>query len=530
MTQIPTSKQHTDAPNGKLVGPAVPSMIDMDQTLSQLSDAGAMLEESLDASEQFLRELAIGASSPGIGADPNSKHAIADAANLVGLDPMDPKFIDRWLVEASRVFESGLGLVLVNTAGKILESYFKGFDSVPLRLQSGMITKIAKRAMLDPRVLVSVSSLAEDDSEDDPSSPTAKGNSFCVNLNRLSQITERPLLAFAWRLKQSSGYALLIIDASIRADQKMEICKVDEQQPTDSRLIQLEKSLDSWYLIKRCKWAIRWFQRADWLKTHPRAIGIPIVCAILSLLCPIPYYPKRECIFEPEFKQFVPSPVAGRIAKCQVRPGDRVENGQLLANLDGEEMKRELATAEAELEGAQKKFNAALASKSSGDRGIAKVEIQKAEAKIQSLRDQLQRLEVRATTDGVIVQGDWQKSIGMPVTLGQNLFEIAKLESMTAEVHLSAQDLGQIKVGDRVAIRTDVAGGHTFVGEIGRIEPRAKIEDTKAIFVADVVISDPHFELRPGMKASAQITAGWRSLGWLLFSRPYRWFLNQWVW
>lgn len=508
------------------------TLIDVDSTLSQLSNAGALLEESLDASEQILRELAVGSQldERETGVHRMANRVASPSPTPPGLDPMDPNFLDRWLSSASQVFESAVGFVLVNATGKILESYFKGFDSVPLRLQSGMLTKIAKQAILDSSVLLSVSSIAANDSEDDTTTPASGSNSFCVNLNRLSQITKRPLLAFVWRLRHSSGIAMLIVDASINAEEKIRLAQIVEHQPTEARLVRLERELDAWYLIKRCKWAIRWFHRADWIKSHPRAFAIPAICAVLSLLCPVPYYPKRECIFEPEFKQFVPSPVEGRIAKCLVRPGDRVEAGQLLASLDGEEMKRELATAEAELEGAQKKFNSAMASKSSGELGLAKVEIQKSEAKIHNLRDQLQRLEVRATTEGVIVQGDWQKSVGMPVTLGQNLFEIAKLESMTAEVHLSAQDLGQITVGDRVAIRTDVSGGHTFVGEIGRIEPRAKIEDTQAIFVADVVISDPHFELRPGMKASAQITAGWRSVGWLLFSRPYRWFLNQWVW
>jgi multidrug resistance efflux pump len=193
-------------------------------------------------------------------------------------------------------------------------------------------------------------------------------------------------------------------------------------------------------------------------------------------------------------------------------------------------MLRDLSTAQAELEGATKKLDTAIAMRTAGEMGVAKVEVRRAQTRIESLQDQLSRLEVRALADGTVVQGDWKRSIGMPVTLGQNLFEIAEMESMTVEVHLNAQDLGQIKVGDKVAVRSDATGGKSFHGSIGRIEPRASIIDQETIFIADVIIADSSMQLRPGMKATAQIEAGWRSVGWLLFSKPYRWLANQWIW
>ena len=101
---------------------------------------------------------------------------------------------------------------------------------------------------------------------------------------------------------------------------------------------------------------------------------------------------------------------------------------------------------------------------------------------------------------------------------------------MTAEVRLLSSDLAQINVGDEVSIRSDASGIATFRGKISRIEPRATVIDDAAVFVADVVIRDPELQLRPGMKATAQIKAGWRSLGWYLFNRPYRWIANQWIW
>ena len=220
----------------------------------------------------------------------------------------------------------------------------------------------------------------------------------------------------------------------------------------------------------------------------------------------------------------------GRIASCDVRPGDNVISGQLLAKLDDDQLQRDLAAARADFDGAEKKRDTALATRAAGNAGIADIEMEQARLKIVSLEEQLKRLEIRATKAGVVVQGDWHRSIGMPVTLGQSLFEVAELETMTAEVRLNAYDLEQINVGDEVSVRSDASGGETFRGRISRIEPRATILDDAAVFIADVVIRDPQLMLRPGMKATAQITAGWKPIGWLLFVRPYRWIANQWIW
>ena len=101
---------------------------------------------------------------------------------------------------------------------------------------------------------------------------------------------------------------------------------------------------------------------------------------------------------------------------------------------------------------------------------------------------------------------------------------------MTAELRLRSSDLAEINVGDEVSVRSDASGIATFRGKISRIEPRATVIEEAAVFVADVVIHDPDRQLRPGMKASAQINAGWRTLGWYLFNRPFRWIANQWIW
>jgi len=364
--------------------------------------------------------------------------------------------------------------------------------------------------------------------------PEAMRFAGSVFLNELSQAIDRPLVAIPFRLENSSGVVVLLVEVRSKGEPALPIDEIlaeaEHLWMKPSVQDALLKQLDAWYFIQRANVFMRTLGTLDWIRSQPRLwlSLLGLVCVLL--IAPVPYYPRRECVFEPESKQFLSSPMQGRIASCGVRPGDNVIQGQLLARLDDDQLQRDLAAARADFDGAEKKRDSALATRAAANAGIADIEMEQARLKIQSLEEQLRRLEIRATKDGVLVQGDWHRNVGMPVTLGQSLFEVAELESMTAEVRLNAYDLELINVGDEVVVRSDASGGESFHGRISRIEPRAIILDDNAVFIADVVIRDPQRMLRPGMKANAQITAGWKPLGWLLFVRPYRWIANQWIW
>lgn len=353
-------------------------------------------------------------------------------------------------------------------------------------------------------------------------------------LSQLSEAIDVPLISIPLRLEDSSGVLVLLVETRSKEEPAPPIDQfltgIEQLWMSASMKAALLRQLDAWYFLHRAGVFMRTVGAMDWIRSQPRLWSSLLGLVCVLLIAPVPYYPRRECVFEPESKQFLSSPMQGRIASCDVRPGDNVISGQLLAKLDEDQLQRDLAAAHADFDGAEKKRDSALATRAAGNAGIADIEMEQARLKIVSLEEQLKRLEIRATKAGVVVQGDWHRNIGMPVTLGQSLFEVAELETMTAEVRLNAYDLEQINVGDEVSVRSDASGGETFRGHISRIEPRATILDDTAVFIADVVIRDPQLMLRPGMKATAQVTAGWKPIGWLLFVRPYRWIANQWIW
>lgn len=289
--------------------------------------------------------------------------------------------------------------------------------------------------------------------------------------------------------------------------------------------------LEAWTLAKEGGYWLSLLDRyTQWRKIPRRWILTGVVGFALLMCLPIPYRPQRDCVLEPTTKRFVASPIEGVLASITVRPGEHVKHGQILGHIDDGPLKREMAAAEAELQTANKKRDVALATRASGDLRLAQLECQQIELKIETLRDRLERLEIISPAEGVIVQGDWYGNEGMPVTLGQTLFEIAPMDRMTAEIHLKAEDLPWIQVGAASVMRSESTGTKSWTGKLTRLEPHAEIIDDQAVYIAEMEVENDHGLFRPGMKAQAVVDAGNHTIGWLLFHKPYHWLINQWVW
>ncbi|MCA9132308.1 MAG: efflux RND transporter periplasmic adaptor subunit [Planctomycetales bacterium] len=289
--------------------------------------------------------------------------------------------------------------------------------------------------------------------------------------------------------------------------------------------------LDVWSCCRSATTFRRWHQRLHFYRGHQGKLTLTLLLVLLACLAiPLPYWPSRECTVEPASKSFVASPIDGRIQDVAVRPGDVVRRGDLLARLDDEPLRWELSAAQADYQAASKRRDAALATRAGGEQRLAQLEQERISLTIESLEQQLQRLELRSPTDGIIVQGDWFQSDGAPVSRGDMLFEIAPMERMQIEIHLSTDDLARIDVGDTATVRVDAAPGAKWSADLTRIDPRGKVIDSEVVFAAEIEVDNSAHQLRPGMRGTARLSAGSQTIGWLLFHRPSQWLMKKLAW
>ena len=244
-----------------------------------------------------------------------------------------------------------------------------------------------------------------------------------------------------------------------------------------------------------------------------------LVAAAATLLVRRPYQIKCDCTLEPVVRRFVSAPVDAPLEETLVRPGDVVEEGQLLATLDGRDLRWELAGIQADLEKAWKERDTHLAAQRFAEAETSRLEATQLELRNQLITQHLKELEVRSPFDGVIIAGDLDNARGVRLTTGEQLFEIAPLNDMIVEIAIPESDISYVDVGSVLEVRMDAYSDQTLDGVLERIHPRSEVRDGANVFIGEVRFVNEGGQLKPGMKGRVSIRGPVRSIGWSLFHR-----------
>lgn len=206
--------------------------------------------------------------------------------------------------------------------------------------------------------------------------------------------------------------------------------------------------------------------------------------------------------------------VGGKLVRRHVDPGDRVREGQLLAELDPGDQEAQvraaqaqLAAAEAELERARgdlERYRALaaqqLVSRSALDAQQAAYEAaagqaRAARAQWEVARNQAAYTALRAPRDGVIASR--QAETGQVVAAGQTVFVLAADGGREVAIHLPENRIGRFKVGDPAEIELWSAPGTRLPGRIREIAAAADAQTRS--YAARVALDD---------QAAAQVALG----------------------
>ena len=156
----------------------------------------------------------------------------------------------------------------------------------------------------------------------------------------------------------------------------------------------------------------------------------------------------------------------------------------------------------------------------------AELRKQRLALRIQLLEHRSENLEIRSPIDGVVVRGDLEDAIGVPVTSGQTLFEVAPLRQMVAEIAIPDEEIHHIGESSPDTLRLDAEPGHERELVLARVHPAAEVVDGRNIFVGEVPLDNADNQLRPGMAGRATVLGPRRPLVWNLFHKPWYFLLG----
>ncbi|MEM7245007.1 MAG: efflux RND transporter periplasmic adaptor subunit [Acidobacteriota bacterium] len=153
---------------------------------------------------------------------------------------------------------------------------------------------------------------------------------------------------------------------------------------------------------------------------------------------------------------------------------------------------------------------------SEADRSLAEARVESAEAAVGVARANLDKTEVRAPFDGVVVLKDAElgEVVSPNVTGGAStrgaVCTLVDLDSLEVQVELPETNLDSVKIGAPVQVYPDSAPGTTLPGKVDRIWPTAVRE--KATVELRVALLSGADDLRPDMGVRAVFLPEGRSV------------------
>ncbi|HEX2722282.1 MAG TPA: efflux RND transporter periplasmic adaptor subunit, partial [Gemmatimonadaceae bacterium] len=154
-------------------------------------------------------------------------------------------------------------------------------------------------------------------------------------------------------------------------------------------------------------------------------------------------------------------------------------------------------------------INAALAQRQS----VAK-EVSSGEARVAQIRERLQRSRVLNPENGTVLATFVHA--GEVVQPGQPLYRIANLESLTLRAYVTEEQLSAIRLGQKIQVNVDSAGGKlmTMPGTIQWISAKAEFTPTPVqtrderadlVYAVKILVPNPRGVLKIGMPADVDL-------------------------
>jgi biotin carboxyl carrier protein len=272
---------------------------------------------------------------------------------------------------------------------------------------------------------------------------------------------------------------------------------------------------------RRLLQAVRaWFgsggrKRAAW-------IGASVALAAV-LAVPVPWRVSAPARLEGSVQRAVVAATDGFLQQANVRAGDRVVAGQVLAELSSQDMELERRRRESELRQHENAYRAAQARNDRTQMVVSQSRAGEAQALLALAESQIERARIQAPFDGIIIKGDLSQSLGAPVQRGEVLMTLAPAGGFRLIVEVDESDIAAVRPGQKGRLALAAQPERLLAFTTVRVVPVATVLDGRNYFEVEAALDTSDANLRPGLGGVAKIEAGERALGWLLTHRAVAW-------
>jgi putative peptide zinc metalloprotease protein len=293
---------------------------------------------------------------------------------------------------------------------------------------------------------------------------------------------------------------------------------------------------------------------------------VAVAAIAIVAFVPFPFHIDTAVEIRPTDAYGIYSVVPGRVVRWHKKPGEHVEEGELIATLDNVDLRLKKTAYEGEFRVAQVRLD--VMEKQSVVNGEIRSQIgtQKeirdaAAQKLRNIEERAASLEIRSPVSGIILPPpskddkkdgtarlpSWSGNLFSAENEGAYLAEsdlicfVGNPEKSEAVLVIDQADIDLVKVGNDVDIKLDSARLDTFAGKIsliaetemevaspnltsqtgGRLDSTmdesGQLRPTSTSYQAMVPLEGSSKQFRAGYRGQARVYVTWKSLGWRLY-------------
>jgi len=251
---------------------------------------------------------------------------------------------------------------------------------------------------------------------------------------------------------------------------------------------------------------------------------------------------------QPTKKVDIGSELSGTVARVAVDVNDRVKKGQVLAELDTEKLSDQVRRSRAALSVAQARVDQAIATVTEARGNLARLEevarlsggkvpsqselaaaqavlaraladassaramVNDARAALSVDETNLRKASIRSPIDGVVLSRSVDPGNAVAASLqAVTLFTLAEdLAQMKLQVNVDEADVGQVRERQQAQFTVSAYPSRKYPATITRVGFGSTTKDNVVTYVTELSVSNADLSLRPGMTATAVITASER--------------------
>lgn len=266
------------------------------------------------------------------------------------------------------------------------------------------------------------------------------------------------------------------------------------------------------------KHAARWigYRNTGW-----KIAGLFIALALGFLFFgKIPYRVEAPFTLQSTNVITITTPFEGYLSAVYYEAGESVTENTLLGEFDTQELLLEQAVIASDYTRHVREAERHRADHALAEMRIAEAQAEQVRAELDRIRFRLDRAEIRAPFDGVLVKGDLREREGSRFQTGEELFRIVRLDELYLQIHVAETDIHELTPNSVGQVAFKSRPGRPFPIHVTRIEPVAQTIEEGNVFQVRAELTDPAEPwLRPGMSGVAKLDVEPRPIYWVLTHR-----------